>query len=495
MRKSPLIVAMFASTLCAAALAGEKQLSFEWLWTHTHTTPGQISEIPAFDPLTNTLWIAGVVGVDVLDADSGVLLQHIDVTSHGFVNSVAIHKGVAAFAVEAFSRAPGGGQPAAGNRRDPGKVLFYDTATMAPSSGVTQIGVGSLPDSLTFSHDGTRLLVANEGTPNQAADQPYVITADVPDPAGTVSIINMTTRTLIATAGLAGVPITGTRVRTNVGMDFEPEYIAIDPTGRQAWVTLQEANAIGVLDLQANVFTNIIGLGAKSFAAPGPQLDPCDTPIPPAAVNCGPNATSFINASVNGLYMPDSIAAYRFRGDIYTVSANEGDFREDNVDRSAASSFGAVAPLTRLRVSNADSTAGSLFAAGARSFSIRDADGNLVFDSGDTLDKAAAAVLAYDDSRSRDKGMEPEGIALLKISGRTFAFIGLERTLTSVVAVFDITDPFAVDYRGLVVTPGSVSPEGLAAYHHNGDYYLAIAHEVSNTTALYRIDTINPNGK
>ncbi len=488
MKKSPLIVAMFGSTLCAAALAGEKQLSFEWLWTHTHTTAGQISEIPAFDPQTNTLWIAGVVGVDVLDADSGSLLQHIDVTPHGFVNSVAIHDGVAALAVEAFSRAPGGGLPAAGDRRLPGKVLFYDTGTLAPSAGVSEIVVGSLPDSLTFSHDGTRLLVANEGTPNQAADQPYLL-GPGQDPAGTVRIIDMTSRTLIANAGLAGVPITGTRVRTNVGMDFEPEYIAVDPTGREAWVTLQEANAIGVLDLRANVFTQSIGLGAKNFNLPGNQIDPLDN-----------NAVAFISPIAQGLYMPDSIAAYRFRGDIYTVSANEGDFREDNVDRVAAGAAPllAAAPLNRLRVSGVDSTPGSpptLYAAGARSFSIRDADGNLVFDSGDILDKAAAAILVYDDGRSRDKGVEPEGVALLKIAGRTYAFIGLERALTSVVAVFDVTDPWDVDYRGLVVTPGSVSPEGLAAYHHNGDYYLAIAHEVSNTTALYRIDTINPNGK
>jgi hypothetical protein len=488
MKRTPLFIAMFGSTLCAAALAGEKEIAFDLVWTHAHATPGQISEIPAFDPQTNTIWIAGVVGVDVLDAASGLLLEHLDVTPHGFVNSVAIHNGVAALAIEAFSAAPGGGNPARGDRRLPGKVLFYDTATRAPSSGISEIGVGSLPDSLSFSHDGTRLLVANEGTPNQAADQPYQL-GPGQDPAGTVSIIDMTSRTLIANADLAGVPITGTRVRTNVGMDFEPEYIAIDPTGREAWVTLQEANAIGVLDLRDNVFTEIIGLGSKDFSLPGNQLDPCD--------NCA-NGVTFVNAAARGLFMPDSIAAYRHRGNTYTVSANEGDFREDNVDRVAANTLGAVAPLARLRVSGPDSAAGApptLFAAGARSFSIRDADGNLVFDSGDILDKAAAAILAYDDGRSRDKGTEPEGVALLKITGRTFAFIGLERTLTSVVAVFDVTDPFAVDYRGLIVTPGSVSPEGLAAYHHNGDYYLAIAHEVSNTTALYRIDILNPNGK
>ena len=81
--------------------------------------------------------------------------------------------------------------------------------------------------------------------------------------------------------------------------------------------------------------------------------------------------------------------------------ANEGDFREDNDDRSAASTFGAVSPLDRVRVSNRDSSSGNLYAAGARSFSIRRADGELVYDSGSILDREAHARLIYDDGRSR----------------------------------------------------------------------------------------------
>jgi len=42
--------------------------------------------------------------------------------------------------------------------------------------------------------------------------------------------------------------------------------------------------------------------------------------------------------------------------------------------------------------------------------------GQSVYDSGDILDKKAAALGIYDDSRSRDKGVEPEGISLLEIT-------------------------------------------------------------------------------
>ena len=196
--------------------------------------------------------------------------------------------------------------------------------------------------------------------------------------------------------------------------------------------------------------------------------------------------------------MPDGVAVYRWRGDTYTVMANEGDFREDNVDRSAASAFGGVNPLDRLRVSNRDSSAGNLFAAGARSFSIRDEDGNVIYDSGSMLDKQAHLRGIYDDGRSRDKGVEPEGVELIDIGGRTYAFVGLERTTKSAVAIFDITNPTKVTFVDMIVTTGDLSPEGLAAYKYRGDYYLAIANEVpapgsttSNTT-LYRLNRVLP---
>ena len=469
----PVLVIVLLTVPLAAAPA-DRSLSFTKLWTHSHTTAGQLSEIPAFDSRTNTVWVAGVAGVDVLHGETGALVEHIDVTPYGLVNSVAIHNGLAAFAIEA-------GPP---DRRRPGVVVFYDTWTRQ------QVGdpiiVGALPDMLTFTHDGSRLLVANEATPNAVADTPYT----APDPPGSVSIIDVETRTLIATAGFDNVPTFGANLRTNVGMDFEPEYIAVEHDGKRAFVTLQEANAIAVLDLTLNAFTEIIGLGAKDFSIAGNEFDPKD--------NDG--TIEFINASAKGLYMPDGVASYKWRGRTYLVLANEGDFREDNADRAAAGSapYSAAAPLDRLRISTADSTPGDLYAAGARSMSIREADGTVVFDSGSILDTEAHARGIYDNGRSRDKGVEPEGIALMDISGRTYAFVGLERTTISAVAVFDVTDPNAATFLDMIVTPGNLSPEGLAAFAYRGNFYLAIANEVpaigattSNTT-LYRIDMARP---
>ncbi len=459
------------------------RLTFTKLWTFGHATPGQVSEIPAFDPRTNTIWVAGVVGVDVLDADSGTLVTHIDVTPEGAVNSVAIHNGLAALAVEAASQSS---TCPSCDRRNPGKVLFYDTRTRLPSDGVSEVSVGSLPDMLTFTSNGRKLLVANEATPNVRADANYAAV----DPAGSVSIIDMRTRTVVATPLLSGVPTSGAYLRlpTSTGMDFEPEYIAINHNDSKAFVTVQEANAVAVLDLTSNEFTELIGLGAKDFSQAGNEIDPRDD---------SPASVSFVSVAAKGLFMPDGAATYEYRGDTYLVVANEGDFREDNVDRVAA---GAAAPLDRLRVVKElkDSSAG-LFAAGARSFSIRKEDGELVYDSGSILDREAHKRLIYDDGRSRDKGVEPEGVALLDIRGRTYAFIGLERTTKSAVAVFDVTSPRDVRFVDMIVTTGDLSPEGLAAYKYRGSFYLAIANEVaapgvttSNTT-LYLLDVDHSN--
>lgn len=480
MKKSALLLIAVAATFTTSALASSHKISFKKQWTFKHLTPGQTSEIPAFDSKTNTLWVAGVVGVDVLNADSGKLVKHIDVTGYGYVNSVAIYNGLAAFAIEAPI-----------DRRIPGSVVFFDTKTLLPSDGVNQVVVGSLPDMLKFTHDGSKLLVANEATPNAIADTPY----KMPDPEGSVSIIDMASRNVIATAGFAGVSTSGDNLRTNIGIDFEPEYIAVNEENTKAFVTLQEANGIGVLDLTTNQFTNVIGLGIKDFSLSNNQLgnnnfiDPSDEDPKAAPV-------SILRSNVvKGLYQPDSIVSHQYRGQTYLVMANEGDTREDEADKKRVkdvANLAASAPsdLSRLNISTTDSTPGNIVTFGGRSFSIRDEAGAIVYDSGSLLDAEAIARGLYDDKRSDDKGVEPEGVALLDIGGRTYAFIGLERTKKSAVAIFDITNPYQVSFIDMIVTDGDASPEGLTAYHYRGNFYLAIANEGSNTTSLYLLDRV-----
>jgi YVTN family beta-propeller protein len=445
-------------------------------WTQIHAGAGStpfLSEIVSFEAASRTLWVSGPSGVDVLDVASGARLGFIDTSTFGGLNSIAIHGNLAALA---FDNAT--------DRRLPGLVVLYDTGTRAPLAGASPITVGSLPDMLTFTPDGRKLLVANEGTPNAVSDTAY----GLPDPVGSVSIIDVGSRTVVAQPVFGGLVPQASNMGTNVrqpGMDWEPEYIAVSPDGRRAFVTLQENNAVAVIDLSTNSATQLIGLGTKDFSQPGNEIDPRDG-----------SGISFVNVPVRGLYMPDAIATYTVAGRVYTVMANEGDFREDNADRVA---FGGSGVESRLRV-----VSDGRFAAGARSFSIRDDAGNLVYDSGALLDQAAAAAGLYDDGRSRDKGVEPEGVALLAIDGRTYAFIGLERTLSGATAVFDITDPAAASFVRLLATDGTggfdrlLRPEGLVAFTMDGVAYLAVANEGADGTqagtALWQLTPVPEPG-
>jgi DNA-binding beta-propeller fold protein YncE len=470
MKKMTLMLALALGTMSAAQAATTYQISKEWSFAHSGS--GYLAEIPAYDAITNTIWVAGVKGVDVLNASTGSLVQRIDTSAFGSINSVSIKNGLAAFAIENNTRT------------NAGIVQLYDTSSRSLAAGTNSFTVGALPDMLTFTHDGSKILVANEGTPDTygkriGTDVPRNYGAAANDPVGSVTVIDVASRTVAATATLNGVPTSGSHIRTNTGMNFEPEYIAVSPDGSKAYVTLQEANAIGILDLHTNTFTNVVGLGTKDFSQPGNTLDPLNN-----------GTVSFVNANVKGLYMPDGIDTYSAGGKNYLVMANEGDFREDDGDRSAASSLGATGDLANIRVSNTDSSPGDLYAAGARSFSIRDANGALVYDSGDILDKEAAARGIYDDGRSRDKGVEPEGVELFILDGRTIAAIGLERTTTGAIALFDITDPTKVSFIDMIVSTGDLAPEGLTAFTFGGKSYLAFANEGSNTTSLYSISAV-----
>lgn len=168
----------------------------------------------------------------------------------------------------------------------------------------------------------------------------------------------------------------------------------------------------------------------------------------------------------------------------------------------------------------------NLYAYGGRSFSIRDADGALVWDSGDAFEQYLASGECFVgpdrdipcadyfnsghnegnafDSRSDAKGPEPEGIELGQLGNKTFAFIGLERM--GGVMVYDITDPAAptfVDYYNsranwvddpatVLETVGDLGPEGLkfvsADDSPTGEPLLIVGNEVSGTTVIYRIE-------
>jgi hypothetical protein len=489
------------------------------------------AEIVAHDPQTQRLFVvnAAAASIDVLDIRNASAPQQVETLSEpgGDANSVAIANGLVAVVF------------AADPKTDPGKVVFYAADTL---QRLAEFPTGALPDMVTFTPDGQTVLIANEGEPNDYNTEESI------DPEGSVTVIDLREgldAAVVRTVGFshlndqadalraAGVRIFGPGA--TVAQDFEPEYIAVAPNGQSAWVALQENNAAAVLDLSdldAPRISRIIPFGLKNHLLPDNALDASDRD----------DAINIRIWPLQGMYLPDAIAAYQIKGETFYVTANEGDARDyDNFSEEArvgSAGFGPLADelvaasglassdalkaneaLGRLTVSNATSQrneAGAvtaIHAFGARSFSIWNAAGEQVFDSGDQLERLTAErfPLFFNasnsnndfDNRSDDKGPEPEGVTVGKIRGRAFAFIGLERI--GGVAVYDVTDPRAARYVDYINTRDfTLAPDGEATNDSGaeglafiaaedsptGKPLLALGNEVSGTTVLLAIDVL-----
>ncbi|MGE3244420.1 MAG: choice-of-anchor I family protein, partial [Pirellulales bacterium] len=511
----PLLV--LAVTYPAAADPG---VALQRLWRHDAGGLGR-AEIVAFDAAANELLVVNGTERCVmrLDARSGREVDRLDVSSFGDPTSVAASHGLIAVAV------------VAPQKTDPGHIVLFRSASGArdvrpPASPLAAVEVGALPDMVTFTPDGRYVLTALEGEPSDD----YAV-----DPPGGIGVIDVSRGAEHATARIAdfarfnavcdslesqGVRISGPSKsaadgRATVAEDLEPEYIATAPDGLTAWATLQENNAIAVVDVPTAQVKEIIGLDLKDHAQIGRGLDASDRD---GGIHIRPR-------SVWGMYQPDAVAAVSIDGVPYLVTANEGDSRSyggftDEVrveDLKLDPSLHVDEDLKRFKVSSVggdtdgDGDVDRLLAFGARSLAIWTADGRLVYDSGDALERFIAERMPERfnidsdgkgtvDDRSDDKGPEPEGVVVGRVGKSTYAFVGLERT--SAIAVFDVTHPRSAKLLDIVPLPlekgptggPDIAPEGLcfvpAERSPFGAPLLAVACEVTGTTTLFRVDSV-----
>lgn len=440
---------------------------------------------------------------------------------------------------------------AAKNVGEAGQIAFYDISGDTPAF-IKNVPAGFLPDMVTFNHDGTKVVVANEGEPNGD----YSI-----DPEGSVSIINIVEGVVADTAtnidfttynsqqaelesdgfvfaNPTGRTINGNVINTTVAMDLEPEYVSISKDNKYAYVSIQENNGLAIINLEDNS-VELKALGFKDWSEL--QIDASDK-------DGGVNFKSY--PGLYGMYQPDTISSFSWKGANFIVSANEGDAREyffDVTDEADCTAKGGldydeddgclayidesrVEDLTlaanfdylnnddddigRLKVStvkgdtNDDGQYESLYAYGARSFTIWDSNGLVIFDSGDDIGRITASVHgeAFNnnedenegDTRSDDKGAEPEALTIGTIDERTFAFIGLERM--GGIMVYDITNPYDVQFedyfynRGVIEgadITGDLAPEGMvfvtAEQSATGEPLLIIGNEISGSIAVWQI--------
>jgi 2',3'-cyclic-nucleotide 2'-phosphodiesterase (5'-nucleotidase family) len=455
--------------------------------------------------------------VDIFRPGSEGTLAQIDLTGlpgYDGLNSVAVSGNLLAAAIDAVD---------SNDDLAPGAVAIYDISDLGNIQLLQLVEVGFLPDMATFSEDGSQLYVAVEAEP-----------ADIPTPGG-VSVIDIPAgfdgSSVPASATFVGfaefdsqieaLRAEGVRIFPDEvpSTDFEPEFIAIDSQSGNLYVTLQEANTVAVIDPAAKTVLDLLPLGTRDRSQPGNGFDPSDRD----GVGGDEGAINIANWPVFGLPQPDAIATYEVNGETYFITANEGDARDSannearikdlTLDPTAfpdAATLQLDENLGRLEVStfdgdtDGDGDQDALFAYGSRSFSIYDSEGNLVFDSGDHLEQLVAAraplrfnnddgepIATEGDNRSDAKGPEPEAVSVVEVDGRVLAFIGLERD--SGVAAYDVTDPTAPVFLDYIdgFAAGDIAPETIAvidaADSSTGNTQIAIAYEVSGTTAVYEI--------
>jgi predicted small secreted protein len=244
--------------VCRPGRARRNPLSVEFLGRYAAGLEGLESSAESTAVKRNRLYAtnAEAASLDVVDVSNPAaptLLRRVDLSAYGpAVQSVDVSpRGLVAVAVSG---------PA---KTDPGTIVFLSEDGTALRTAT----VGSLPDMVVFTHDGRRLVVANEGEPDCYG-------AGCTDPLGSVSIVDVVplrsvlpvrTVTFDGVAVPAGVRIFGPGATPS--QDLEPEYVTISKDNRTAFVTLQENNAVAVINLTKGLVERILPLGYKDHSA------------------------------------------------------------------------------------------------------------------------------------------------------------------------------------------------------------------------------------
>ena len=474
---------------------------------------------------------------DISDVANPKKVGFLDLSPYGNdVTSVAAGKDVVVAVVHVSEKFSATGVPTTSN----GKIVVFDTTGKVLSSPDV---LGVLPDSVTFAPNGTTALVAIEGQPVCAQDDPATAAKEsadytkASDPVGGVTVVDLSNPAapVLEFAGFDQFTVSEMRAKgiavssviNNVSKDFEPEFVtAID--NDYAYVTIQEANAIGRLNIQTATFESI----TRAFESKHSKVarDTSDRDA-----GAGPRTY----ANVVGASQPDAIAGFKMGSGYYFVTANEGDAREytcldDDLRASALKvdprrfpdwkTLSGSAALGRAKVNptmgdkDGDGDIDTIHLRGSNSMTMY-RNGLAIWDSADLLDQIQTAAfgvaningshsLSSDKAtmnyvgqgRSDDKGSEPEGVAVGMVGDRRIAVLGLERM--TALAVFDITQPRSpvfIEWLQMVPTKATPakdvkywSPEGIvfvaADKSPSGKALIITSYELSGSLSIHQIE-------
>ncbi len=402
--------------------------------------------------------------------------------------------------------------------KKPGKILVMDY----DGNVLKSYEAGVQPDMIKTTSDGRYILTANEGEPRTSGADPEGSITIVDTTNDTVSHVRFNNVSVIddkvhirgASDPSTGA-VTGEGQKADAVFDLEPEYIAISEDNTKAYVSFQENNAIGTVDIGSKTLLSVKGLGFKDLSLPNNSLDLVKD-----------NTIKFENVPFYGMYMPDGISTQTIDGVPYIFTANEGDVTEWPGVRTNGSTIGAIkgslVPGSAAAIFLAGKTAydgvevagdmghESIYLYGGRSFSIWQANTmSQVYDSGNDFEKVTAQRLPNNfnasnsktamDDRSSKKGPEPEDVKVSKVGSKILAFVGLERI--GGIMTYDVTDPANAKFvnytNSRVFTPKDnlntdTGPEGIefipASVSPNGNPLLLVANEVGGTVAVYQLN-------
>ncbi len=430
------------------------------------------AEIVAYDD--DTMYVMTVGGIDVVDiSDPTNPSKQGQIVLPGDPTSVAVDDGLVVVSVPADPRTSQGtvfffqgSNPARpGHRGCPARHGDLHPGCGAPSWSPTKVSRAATASGLIDPEGSISVIETKDFRKRQALTRPPR------ERARTISFTDFNVGNRRDRELPAGVRITGPNA--TVVQDLEPEYITIAENGRTAWVSLQENNALAVLDLRSCRVDRIVALGTSDHSVAGFGFDASDRD----------GRIDISTRKAKGLYMPDGLANFEVRGKQYVVTANEGDARDYTgfadigrarsvADTTAIPAAAVDAQLGRLNVittapatKNAAGKVTDLYTLGSRSFSIRTAKATGVGQRR-RLEQITARTFPGNfnasnssndfDGRSDDKGPEPENVVVGKIDGRQYAFVALERI--GGIMVYDVTDPTAPVFQQYLTTASSLPP-------------------------------------
>ena len=323
-----------------------------------------------------------------------------------------------------------------------GLLRIYDIRQLDRVAHVRDITVGIGPDSLALVGKGRtlRAVVAIEDEETNAKGD-ALLGGRRP---GHIDVVGLQGLYGGADSGLQRIELVEA-LRATPGTlyaeDPQPEFVSISPSGRRAAVSLQENNAIAILDL-----TN-------------PRRARLERVFSAGTVERTNNADLVkdkeirLSESMRGRREPDAIT---WVTDTVLALANEGDGKKDK-----------------------DGTL-----PGGRGFTLMNLEGQVVYEDNGALEQLAVRHGHYPDGRSAAKGIETEAVSVARFGHTPYLFVGSERG--SFIAAYRMNNPQQPVFVQLM--PTGHSPEGLTTVtgRRDGQQLVVTANEGDGSIHLYR---------